>query len=230
MYYDIDAIKSSLSITAACDCLGITKKRSGTNFSIPCPNPAHYEHRHDNCYIFPDSGRFKCFSCGEHGDIIGLIMLYKGYDFKDAVEYAAEFSGCGSRTVERKKKDILRLITSEECEFLHIRNDPISTASAICDNHGNEADNRNGSWDIDGDRSVFNETAVPNPLRVLWESDPKAYKELIRSKAYELIGVYRQIGQELNCDVSEYLKRAADLFMSFGGMYDSRKNECLEYI
>lgn len=38
MYYDIDAIKSSLSITAACDCLGITKKRSGTNFSIPCPN------------------------------------------------------------------------------------------------------------------------------------------------------------------------------------------------
>ena len=131
MYYDIDAIKSSLSITAACDCLGITKKRSGTNFSIPCPNPAHYEHRHDNCYIFPDSGRFKCFSCGEHGDIIGLIMLYKGYDFKDAVEYAAEFSGCGSRTVERKKKDILRLITSEECEFLHIRNDPISTASAI---------------------------------------------------------------------------------------------------
>ena len=99
----------------------------------------------------------------------------------------------------------------------------LSTASAICDNHGNEADNRNGSWDIDGDRSVFNETAVPNPLRVLWESDPKAYKELIRSKAYELIGVYRQIGQELNCDVSEYLKRAANLFLQLVLCCDARR-------
>ncbi len=230
MYYDIEAIKSRLSITDTCDHLGISMKRCGINYSIPCPNPAHCEHKHDNCFVFPASGRFKCFSCGAGGDIIGLIMTYKGYDFKDAAEYAAEISGCGSWTIGRKTKDILRLISSDECDFLHIRNEPVSKISEICDSHSVGPANRSGCCDDEGNNIIVLKTAVSNPLRSLWEKDPKAYKELIRNKAYERIAVYKQIGEALNCDMSGYLKKAADLFMGFGGMYDKRKNECLEYV
>ncbi len=232
MYYDITAIKDRMSICDACDSLGITRKRSGSNFSIPCPNPAHYEHKHDNCFVFPSSGRFHCFSCGVSGDLIGLIMTYRGYSFADAVEYAAEMSGCGVTITERKKKDILRFITSEECEFLGIRNEPVYSISAIADCHLSDAEigNKNGYWDTDGSSFAFLECVIPNPLRLLWEKDPKSYKELIRNKAYERIGVYKQIGKGLKVDVSEHLKKAADLFMGFGGMYDSRKEECIEYL
>ena len=232
MYYDISAIKDRMNICDTCDNLGIQRKRSGANFSIPCPNPSHFEHKHDNCFVFPDSGRFHCFSCGATGDLIGLIMTYRGYSFGDAVECAAEMSGCGADLTGRKKKDILRFLTLDECEFLGIHNEPVYSVKTIADYHlsDEELGSKNGYWDTDGYSYAFLECTIPNPLRLLWEKDPKSYKELIRNKAYERIGVYRQIGKGLKYDVSEYLKKAADLFMGFGGMYDSRKEECIEYL
>ena len=43
MYYDISAIKDRMNICDTCDNLGIQRKRSGAYFSIPCPNPSHFE-------------------------------------------------------------------------------------------------------------------------------------------------------------------------------------------
>jgi hypothetical protein len=159
-------------------------------------------------------------------------MTYRGYSFGDAVEYAAEMSGCGADLTGRKKKDILRFLTLDECEFLGIHNEPVYSVKTIADYHlsDEELGSGNGYWDTDGNSYAFLECIIPNPLRLLWEKDPKSYKELIRNKAYERIGVYRQIGKGMKYDVSEYLKKAADLFMGFGGMYDSRKEECIEYL
>ena len=36
---------------------------------------------------------FKCFKCGEAGDVINLVMLAKGLDFIDAVDFLANYTG-----------------------------------------------------------------------------------------------------------------------------------------
>lgn len=40
-----------------------------------------------------DKDALKCFSCGFSGDVISLIMQDTGKDFKDAIEYAADYLG-----------------------------------------------------------------------------------------------------------------------------------------
>jgi DNA primase len=61
----------------------VTLKRSGRNFQGLCP---FHEERTPSFTVFPESRRFKCFGCGESGDVYGFLMKRGGLRFIEAVE------------------------------------------------------------------------------------------------------------------------------------------------
>jgi DNA primase len=60
----------------------ITLKRAGKDFSALCP--FHHE-KTPSFYVVPAKGFYKCFGCGESGDVFSFLMKRGGLTFQDAV-------------------------------------------------------------------------------------------------------------------------------------------------
>jgi DNA primase len=67
-------------------------KRSGTLLVGLCPSPSHNE-RTPSFTVREDLGRYKCYGCGERGDIIDFLELVDGVSFLDAVQQVADRAG-----------------------------------------------------------------------------------------------------------------------------------------
>jgi DNA primase len=64
-------------------------KRAGKDFSALCP--FHHE-KTPSFYVVPAKGFYKCFGCGESGDVFTFLMRRGGVSFQDAVrELGARF-------------------------------------------------------------------------------------------------------------------------------------------
>ena len=79
---------------AVCLALGLAVGRTSSSGSwVCCPNPRHHD-THPSCLVsIGPSGtlRYKCWSCGVHGDIFDLIALVEGFHGKpDAFVRAME--------------------------------------------------------------------------------------------------------------------------------------------
>ncbi len=61
----------------------VTLKRSGRNFQGLCP---FHEEKTPSFTVFPESRRFKCFGCGEGGDVFAFLMKRGNMRFIEAVE------------------------------------------------------------------------------------------------------------------------------------------------
>ena len=70
--------------------LGMNVKHSGQWFTARCPLGLHPD-RHPSFAMRQDTGRWKCFSCGEHGDLPELVMALLGEDFKGAAQWLRNF-------------------------------------------------------------------------------------------------------------------------------------------
>lgn len=79
---DTDEIKARVSLLDLLDDDGLKPRRSGTNHMVCCP---FHDERSPSFTIFPD-GRFKCFGCGEYGDVITYVRKTHGIGFFEAVE------------------------------------------------------------------------------------------------------------------------------------------------
>lgn len=77
-------LKSELNIRTMAESLGMDVHGN----SARCYNSmAHKNHdRHYSLSFDSHENRYKCFACGESGDVIDLYMKFKGVDFKQAVE------------------------------------------------------------------------------------------------------------------------------------------------
>jgi hypothetical protein len=58
-------------------------KKMGRSHVGLCP---YHQEKNPSCHFYPDSNRFKCYGCGEAGDVINLTQYLNGVDFKGAVE------------------------------------------------------------------------------------------------------------------------------------------------
>lgn len=74
-------------------------KKAGKEFKACCP---FHEERTPSFYVVPSKGFFKCFGCGESGDVFSFVMKRLGMDFADAVKYVAARSGVEIREVTRE--------------------------------------------------------------------------------------------------------------------------------
>jgi DNA primase len=74
-------------------------KRSGKDFKGRCP---FHEERTPSFYVVPSKGFYKCFGCGESGDVFTFLMKRLGLSFVDAVKMVGERSGMEVREVSRQ--------------------------------------------------------------------------------------------------------------------------------
>lgn len=86
---DTDEIKSRLPIDQVIAGY-LPLKKSGRIFKARCP--FHVE-KTASFTVSPDRGIFKCFGCGEGGDIFDFVMKIEGITFPEAKELLAEKAG-----------------------------------------------------------------------------------------------------------------------------------------
>jgi len=84
--------------------------RSGKDWKGKCPV---HDDRTPSFYVTPEKGLYKCFGCGEGGDLFGFVMKRTGMEFLDAVRHLGERFGVEIREVSRAGAD------SEEPFRLH---------------------------------------------------------------------------------------------------------------
>lgn len=80
----------------------VALKRSGKDYKARCP---FHEERTPSFYVVPAKGFYKCFGCGESGDVFTFLMKRLGLGFLDAVRLVAERSGVEIREVSRRGED-----------------------------------------------------------------------------------------------------------------------------
>jgi len=77
-------------------------KRSGKDWKGQCP---FHEDRSPSFYVVPDKGFYKCFGCGEAGDVFSFLMKRQGMEFLDAVRHLAERYGIEIQEVKGKEAE-----------------------------------------------------------------------------------------------------------------------------
>ncbi len=74
-------------------------KRAGKDYRALCP---FHEEKTPSFYVVPAKGFYKCFGCGESGDLFSFIMKRMGLDFTEAVKYAGRKAGIAVREVKAR--------------------------------------------------------------------------------------------------------------------------------
>ena len=67
-------------------------KRSGSTYKACCP---FHKEKTPSFNVNPDRQMYKCFGCGEGGNVISFMMKHQGMDFLTAVRALAERAGIG---------------------------------------------------------------------------------------------------------------------------------------
>ena len=100
----IREIKHSLDIV---DTIGadVELHQRGNKWAAICP---FHGDRNPSFFVFPDSQRFHCFGCGEHGDVIDFVQKYHGLSFKDSLAFLgieqSQFRPETNEEIQRRKR------------------------------------------------------------------------------------------------------------------------------
>jgi len=68
----------------------IELKKAGRNFKATCP---FHGEKTPSFMVSPELQIFKCFGCGEAGDVFNFLEKYEGMDFGEALKYLAQKAG-----------------------------------------------------------------------------------------------------------------------------------------
>ena len=77
-------------------------KRAGKDFKARCP---FHEERTPSFYVVPSKSFYKCFGCGESGDVFTFLMKRQGLGFVDAVKAVAARAGVEIREDTRERRE-----------------------------------------------------------------------------------------------------------------------------
>ena len=93
---EIEEIRARIDIV---DLVGqsVSLKRAGNSYKGLCP---FHQDKNPSFSVTPQTGRYRCWSCGEHGDIFTWIEKTQNVSFVEALQILAERAG-----VELKAKD-----------------------------------------------------------------------------------------------------------------------------
>lgn len=118
----VEQIKNSLDIVDVISKYVVLKK-SGHNYSGLCP---FHNEKTPSFVVTPSRQIFKCFGCGEGGDVIAFLMKINNQDFKEVIEEQAAALGIelpkGSKDSSSKyKQEKERLLNAmdEATKFYH---------------------------------------------------------------------------------------------------------------
>jgi DNA primase len=108
----IDDIKRALNIVSLITEYVPSLKRNGRNHFGLCP---FHSEKSPSFSVNEELGIFKCFGCGESGDVLSFIQKIENIDFPKALEIAAQKAG-----IELKKNDspLLRKLKKERINII----------------------------------------------------------------------------------------------------------------
>jgi DNA primase len=90
MNSQIEDIKSRLDIISLVQSYVPSLKPAGRNHFGLCP---FHGEKSPSFSVNPELGIYKCFGCGEGGDVISFIQKIEGLDFREALQIAADKAG-----------------------------------------------------------------------------------------------------------------------------------------
>ena len=106
-------------------------KKSGRNYVGLCP---FHNDKSPSLSVSQEKQIYKCFSCGEAGNVITFVMKYKKLTFQEAAKYLADKAGIplemgNSRESQiTKKKDLLYKVNTEAARYYFYNLQKTSTA------------------------------------------------------------------------------------------------------
>jgi DNA primase len=80
-------------------------KRAGSAFKALCP---FHKEKSPSFHVNPQRQIFKCFGCGEAGDVFAFVMKHEGIDFNGAVQLLARRAGVALETTPAEQTSGLR--------------------------------------------------------------------------------------------------------------------------
>lgn len=120
---DISILRNVIDVQTVLDTLNIDYVKKGKRFWILCP---FHNDRHVGSAFINENGYFKCFACGEDGDVFTLVQKVKNCTFVQAVFFLGSLFGVLDVEEYDSEKDILlkeyRMykLSKEETEALQI--------------------------------------------------------------------------------------------------------------
>jgi DNA primase len=126
---DIDEIKNRLNIEDVVSEY-IKLKKAGSGLTALCP---FHSEKSPSFHVSPDRGIYKCFGCGESGDIFSFVSKFENSDFPEVKKKLAQKAGVTltdfsskSPADQKKKKEqkqkeekLLKLL-SDATDFFHV--------------------------------------------------------------------------------------------------------------
>ena len=91
-------------------------KQSGSNYKGLCP---FHGEKTPSFHISSSKQIYKCFGCGEGGDVINFVMKMENLDFIDAVKLLANKCGIEINT-NMNEEDKLRMEKSKKYQDIHL--------------------------------------------------------------------------------------------------------------
>ncbi len=85
----IDQIKARIDVVQEIGAV-VELKRSGKSYKGLCP---FHGEKTPSFYVFPETGTWRCFGCGEGGDIFTFLMKTQSLTFHDALSELADKAG-----------------------------------------------------------------------------------------------------------------------------------------
>ena len=86
---DVSEIKDRLTLSLV---VGEVVKLTPAGSYLRGLCPFHHE-KSPSFFVNDTMGYYKCFGCGEHGDIFSFVQKYEHLTFREALEYLAKKAG-----------------------------------------------------------------------------------------------------------------------------------------
>ena len=99
---EIGEIRARINIV---DLVGqtVALKRTGNRYQGLCP---FHQDRNPSFSVTPESGRYKCWACGESGDIFNWVMKTRNVEFVEALQLLAEQAGVTLRSQKPEDRSV----------------------------------------------------------------------------------------------------------------------------
>lgn len=98
----------------------ITLQRSGRNLRAVCP---FHSEKSPSFFVTPDLQVFRCFGCGERGDVFTFLEKYEGMTFPESLKYLADRAGIKleefQKTADDSQRERLLEILELAKEYYH---------------------------------------------------------------------------------------------------------------
>src|SRR5690349_19443997 len=97
----IEQVRSAVDIVEVIREFVPSLKASGRSVKGLCP---FHSERTPSFHVHPEKGLFKCFGCGESGDVIGFISKMEQLSFSDSMRLLADRAGVRLETQKTQEK------------------------------------------------------------------------------------------------------------------------------